>query len=172
MTKVQELPMSWIGFDSMRGRLLAGAGSADLRDGLVPPEGFAQVRALAQQPFRGTRCYVRHAIASHFLIHDLVVGTTSSFVAVGAPIPADAFAARMDNLAELEAVLERDGVVRIIVEKNGAELAGAPWVLPLATIGSLMVMSIENISDGAHRFVAGFSGEIDYGGRLKGPGWS
>ena len=146
---------TWMGFDSRSGRLLAGEVS---RTGDVMPAGFVAIVSRPQIPFRGTRLFVHQPIASSFLIHTLRVGNHEQTAACS-PIPADAFATRMDALAQIDEMFARDKVIEIKIGKTAAELLGAPWVLPLAMPGTEITIAIENIGDQPLRFVAGMLGE-------------
>lgn len=148
---------SWIGFDSRSGRLLAGEVN---RTGDVMPAGYVAIASRPQIPFRGLRLFVHQPIASSFLIHSLRVGNSEQTVSACAPIPADAFATRMDALAEIDAMFARDKVIEIKVGKTAAELLGSPWVLPIAPPGVEITIAIENIGDQPLRFVAGMLGKV------------
>jgi hypothetical protein len=118
----------WLGFDSRSGRLLAGEVT---RTGDIEPAGYVAIAVRPQIPFRGERLFVHQPIASSFIIHSLRVGFMETTV-TSAPIPADAFATRMDALAEIDAMFARDKVIEIKMGKSGAELLGSPWTLPIA----------------------------------------
>ncbi len=145
----------WLGFDSRCGRLLAGEVT---RTGDVMPAGYIAIVTRPQLPFRGQRLFVHLPIASSFLIHSLKVGNMEQTVA-SAPIPADAFATRMDVLAEIDALFARDKVIEVKIGKSGAELLGSPWVLPIANAVDVTIY-IENIGDRPLRFVAGMLGKV------------
>ena len=81
-------------------------------------------------------------------------------VAATSPIPADAFATRMDALAEIDAMFARDKVIEIKVGKSGAELLGSPWTLPLVDGGIDLTIYVENIDDRPLRFIAGMLGKV------------
>jgi hypothetical protein len=149
---------SWLGFDSRSGRLLAGEVT---RTGDVEPGGFIAIVTRPQIPFRGDRLFVHQPIASSFVIHSLRVGFMEMTVSASSPIPADAFATRMDALAEIDAMFARDKVIEIKVGKTGAELLGSPWSLPVAQIGTEITIYIENIGDRSLRFLAGMLGKVD-----------
>lgn len=146
----------WLGFDSRLGRLLAGEVT---RTGDVMPAGYIAIASRPQIPFRGERLFVHQPIASSFLIHSLRVGNSEQMASACAPIPADAFATRMDALAEIDAMFARDKVIEIKVGKTAAELLGSPWVLPVALPGIEITIFIENIGDRPLRFVAGMLGK-------------
>jgi hypothetical protein len=148
---------SWIGFDSRQGRLLAGEVT---RTGDLMPAGYAAIAARPQVPFRGMRLCVHQPIASSFVIHSLRVGQIEQTVSAGASIPADAFATRMDALAEIDAVFARDKVIEIKVGKTAVELLGSPWVLPFAPLGTEITIGVENIGDRPLRFLAGMLGKV------------
>lgn len=150
---------SWIGFDSRQGRLLAGEVN---RTGDVMPAGCIMVATRPQIPFRGTRLYVHQPIASSFLIHSLRVGHNEQTVSAAAPIPADAFATRMDALAQIDEMFARDKVIEIKVGKTAAELLGSPWVLPVAFVGTEIMIMVENIGDRPLRFLAGMLGKVEW----------
>lgn len=152
-----EAPDSWIGFDSRQGRLLAGEVT---RTGDVMPAGYIAIVMKPQLPFRGTRLFAHQPIASSFLIHSLRVGNQEQMVSAGAPIPADAFATRMDALAQIDELFARDKVIEIKVGKTVAELLGAPWILPVAQIGMEITIAVENIGDRPLRFLAGMLGKV------------
>ena len=147
---------SWIGFDSRCGRLLAGEVN---RTGDVEPGGYVAICSRPQLPFRGLRLFVHQPIASSFLIHSLRVGNSEQTVAC-APIPADAFATRMDILAEIDAMFARDKVIEIKIGKTAAELLGSPWTLPVTPQGIDLTIAIENIGDRPLRFLAGMLGKV------------
>lgn len=148
---------SWIGFDSRSGRLLAGEVN---RTGDVMPAGYVAIASRPQLPFRGLRLFVHQPIASSFIIHSLRVGNTEQTVSACSPIPADAFATRMDALAEIDAMFARDKVIEIKVGKIAVELLGSPWVLPVAPLGVEITLAIENIGDQPLRFLAGMLGKV------------
>jgi hypothetical protein len=154
-----EAPDSWIGFDSRQGRLLAGEIT---RTGDVLPAGYIAIAMKPQLPFRGTRLFVHQPIASAFLIHSLRVGHQEQMASAAAPIPADAFATRMDALAQIDELFARDKVIEIKVGKTAAELLGAPWILPVAQIGMEITIAVENISDRPRRFLAGMLGKVQW----------
>jgi hypothetical protein len=147
----------WLGFDSRSGRLLAGEVN---RTGDVMPAGYVAIASRPQLPFRGFRLFVHQPIASSFLIHSLRVGNSEQTVSGCSPIPADAFATRMDALAEIDAMFARDKVIEIKVGKTAAELLGSPWVLPVTPVGIDITISVENIGDRPLRFIAGMLGKV------------
>jgi hypothetical protein len=147
---------SWLGFDSRLGRLLAGEVN---RSGEVMPAGALMLVSRVQILFRGERLFVHQPIASSFVIHALRVGNMEQ-TAASMPVPADAFATRMDALAEIDAMFARDKVIEIKVGKSGAELLGSPWVLPIAPPGTEITIVVENIGDRPLRFLAGMLGEV------------
>ena len=149
-------PDGWIGFDSRQGRLLAGEVT---RTGDVEPGGYVVIMSRPQRPFRGERLFVHSPIASSFIIHSMRVGHCELTAAVSV-IPADAFATRMDALAQMDEMFARDKVIEIKVGKSGAELLGSPWTLPLAPIGTDLMIAIENIGDRPLRFIAGMLGKL------------
>ena len=149
-----ELPLSgdgWIGFDSRSGRLLAGEVTPS---GEVMPAGFVMIVSRPQVPFRGERLFAHLPIASSFIIHSLRVGSREMTASAMSPIPADAFATRMD------AMFARDKVIEIKVGKKGVELLGSPWSLPLARVGDELMIAVENIGDRPLRFLAGMLGKV------------
>ena len=146
----------WLGFDSRNGRLLAGEVT---RTGDVDRGGYVAIATRPQVQFRGRRLFVHLPIASSFLIHSLKVGNAEQ-TAANAPIPADAFATRMDALAEVDAMFARDKVIEVKVGKSGAELLGSPWYLPAALAGTDLTIFVENIGDRPLRFVAGMLGDV------------
>lgn len=152
-----EVPDGWIGFDSRSGRLLAGEVT---RTGDLAPGGYAAIASKPQLPFRGERLFVHQPIASSFLIHSLRVGLMEQTVSACSPIPADAFATRMDALAQIDEMFARDKVIEIKVGKTAAELLGAPWTLPIAFVGCDITIAVENIGDRPLRFVAGMLGKV------------
>lgn len=123
------------------------------------PGGYVIIASRPQLSFRGERLFVHQPVASAFLIHSLRVGTREMTAAVG-PIPADAFATRMDALAEIDAMFARDRVIEIKVGKKAIELLGSPWTLPVAEPGDEIMIYVENISDRPLRFVAGMVGKV------------
>jgi len=147
----------WLGFDSRSGRLLAG--EVD-RTGDVMPAGYIVLESRPQIPFRGNRLFVHLPIASSFLIHSLRVGTREALASASAPIPADAFATSMEAIAEIDAMFARDKVIEIKVGKKAAELLGSPWTLPLATVGSSIMIYVENVGDRPLRFLGGMLGKV------------
>lgn len=146
----------WLGFDSRSGRLLAGEVT---RTGDILPAGYVAIASKPQILFRGERLFVHLPIASSFLIHSLRVGTRE-MTAAWSPIPADAFATRMDALAEIDAMFARDKVIEIQVGKTAAELLGSPWTLPVVPPGTDVMIAVENISDRPLRFIAGMLGKV------------
>lgn len=148
---------SWLGFDSRSGRLLAGEVT---RTGDVMPGGCVAIASRPQVLFRGMRLFVHQPIASSFLIHSLRVGNLEQTVSGCSPIPADAFATRMDALAEIDAMFARDKVIEVKIGKIAAELLGSPWVLPIAPLGVDITIAIENIGDQPLRFIAGMLGGV------------
>lgn len=147
----------WIGFDSRSGRLLAGEVT---RTGEVEPAGYVMIVSRPQVPFRGERLFVHLPIASSFLIHSFRVGTREMTAAACSPIPADAFATRMDAIAAMDEMLARDKVIEVKVGKNGVELLGSPWTLPQTRVGDDLMIAIENIGDRPLRFLAGMLGKV------------
>lgn len=147
----------WIGFDSRLGRLLAGEVTPT---GDVMPAGFIAIVSRPQIPFRGERLFVHLPIASSFLIHSLRVSSREMTASAMAPIPADAFATRMDAIAEIDAMFARDKVIEIKVGKKAAELLGSPWTLPIAQPGTDIILYVENVGDRPLRFVAGMLGKV------------
>jgi hypothetical protein len=146
----------WLGFDSRLGRLLAGEVT---RTGDLMPAGYVAIASRPQVSFRGYRLLVHQPIASSFLIHSLRVATQETMTSCVSPIPADAFATRMDAIAEIDAMLARDKVIEIKVGKRASELLGSPWALPIARPGTEVTISVENIGDRPLRFVAGMLGK-------------
>jgi len=147
----------WLGFDSRSGRLLAGEVN---HTGDVMPAGYVAIASRPQIPFRGVRLFVHLPIASSFLIHSLRVSTRDAMVSGASPIPADAFATRMDVLAEIDALFARDKVIEIKVGKTAAELLGSPWSLPIAGPGIEITIAVENIGDRPLRFLGGMLGKV------------
>ena len=147
----------WIGFDSRSGRLLAGEVT---RTGDLMPAGYAAIASRPQRPFRGLRLFVHQPIASSFLIHSLRVGNSEQTVSACSPIPADAFATRMDALAQMDEMFARDKVIEIKIGKTAAELLGSPWILPVTPQGMEIILSVENIGDRPLRFIAGMCGKV------------
>jgi len=152
---------SWLGFDSRHGRLLAGGGIVALSEGLVAPGDTIMVSSVPQIPFRGERLFTWQATASAFLIHGLRIGNAEQTVGYG-PIPADAFATRMDRLAEIEAIYKQHEVFELKIEKNAYEILGMEWPLPFVQGGTDMRFTVENVSDKPARFVAGLLGKIEH----------
>lgn len=148
----------WIGFDSRNGRLLAGEVN---KTGEILPAGYVALASRPQVPFRGERLFVHQPIASSFLIHSLRIGTSERIVSASSPIPADAFATRMEALAVIEELFARDKVIEIKVGETGAELLGSPWGLPIAQPGTDLVIYVENIGDRPLRFLAGMLGVVE-----------
>jgi len=148
----------WLGFDSRSGRLLAGEVT---KSGEVERGGYVAIVSRPQIPFRGERLFVHQPIASAFIIHSLRVGNLETTVSAMSPIPADAFATRMDALAEMDAMFARDKVIEVKVGKKGVELLGSPWTLPLTRpgIGEITIY-VENIGDRPLRFLAGMLGKV------------
>jgi hypothetical protein len=149
--------VSWIGFDSRSGRLLAGEVTPT---GDVMPAGSIAIVSRPQIPFRGERLFVHQPIASSFFIHSLRVGQRETKASGMSPIPADAFATRMEAIAEIDAMFARDKVIEIKVGKKAAELLGSPWTLPIAFPGTDITLYVENVGDRPLRFVAGMLGEV------------
>ena len=150
----------WLGFDSMSGRMLAGD-PAEMRfaHGIVSPKTTISICNRPQiARWRGERLFVHQPVASSFLIHDIRVGNLSAICAYG-PIPADAFATRMDRLAYVQDIFDREGVIEMKIEKTGAEVLGMEWPLPMARAAAEVTLIIENISEEPARFLAGFLGE-------------
>lgn len=148
----------WLGFDSRSGRLLAGEVT---KTGELQPAGAVVIVSRPQVPFRGMRLFVHQPIASSFLIHSLRVGLCEQ-TASAAPIPADAFATRMDMLAQVDEMFARDKVIEIKVGKTAAELLGSPWVLPMVQVGTDITIAVENIGDRPLRFLAGMLGKVSW----------
>jgi hypothetical protein len=149
----------WLGFDSRSGRLLAGEVNPT---GDVQPGGYIAIASRPQVAFRGERLCVHLPIASSFLIHSLRAGTREMTVTATSPIPADAFATRMDALAEVDALFARDKVIEVKIGKNGAELLGSPWTLPFVDGGIDLILYVENIGDRPLRFLAGMLGKVHH----------
>jgi len=156
--KDKEIADGWIGFDSRHGRLLAGEGAVT-RTGDILPGCYVVVATRPQVSFRGQRLFVHLPIASSFLIHSLRVGNSEQ-TAAAEPIPGDAFATRMDTLAQMDEMFARDKVIEVKVGKTGVELLGSPWTLPLASPGMELAITVENIGDRSLRFVAGMLGKV------------
>jgi hypothetical protein len=128
--------------------------------GEVMPGGYIAIASRPQVPFRGERLFVHQPIASSFVIHSFRAGLMEMTVAATAPIPADAFATRMDALAQIDAMFARDKVIEIKVGKTGAELLGSPWTLPSVQPGTDIAIYVENIGDRPLRFLAGMLGKV------------
>lgn len=152
---------SWLGFDSRYGRLLAGGGERIPSEGLVLPGDTVTIVSRPQISFAGERLSIYLLIASSFLIHSLKVGNAEQTVSFG-PIPADAFATRMDQLAEIEEIYKQHEAFEIKVQKGAYELLGQEWPLPMVGSGTDIMFTVENISDTPKRFIAGFFGRTDY----------
>lgn len=150
---------SWLGFDTRNGRLIVGLNEKTPRpEGTLCPGEFAQICARPQVPWRGERLCVWSHCAPSFFIHDVKVGNRSSFASSCAPIPADAFATRLDQLATIGAAYKRDGIVVIEVKKGAVEMLGLPFVLPTVQPSTDISMYVEHIGTEPMRFVAGFFG--------------
>lgn len=147
----------WLGFDSRAGRLLAGEVN---RTGDLMPAGYVAIATRPQVAIRGERLFVHQLVASSFVIHSLRVAVTETLVSAAAPIPADAFATRMDALAEIDAMFARDKVIEIKVSKKADELLGSAWTLPIAHAGTEITICVENIGDRPLRFLAGMRGKV------------
>jgi len=155
------IPKSWLGFDSRNGRLFAGAGTEhDLFVYGVPPRTTIRIESRPQTEFRGERLFVHQPIAPHFLIHSVRVGNMETTAGYG-PIPADAFATRMDRIAEIDVLLKQNEVFELKIDRNAYEILGMEWPLPAIQGGTLVMMTIENIDDHPHRFVAAWLGRTD-----------
>lgn len=150
----------WIGFDSRLGRLLAGEVN---HTGDVMPGGYVVISSKPQIPFRGERLFVHLPIASAFLIHSMRVGTREMIASAMSPIPADAFATRMDGLAEIDAMFARDKVIEIKVGKKGVEMLGSPWSMPRTRPGDELMIYVENVGAEPLRFLAGMLGKVPGG---------
>lgn len=124
------------------------------------PGGSALLVSRPQIPFRGRRLFVHQRIASAFLIHSLRVGSRE-MTASCSPIPADAFATRMDALAQIDEMFARDKVIEIRIGKSAEEVLGAPWTLPAAPPGTDIVLTVENIGTAPLRFLAGMLGDVE-----------
>lgn len=147
----------WLGFDSRQGRLLAGEVN---RTGEVMPGGFVAIVSRPQVvAFRGERLFVHQPIASSFVIHSVRVQCQEALIAPY-PIPADAFATRMDVLAQMDEMFARDKVIEVRVGKTAAELLGSPLTLPTTRAGDEIMISVENIGDAPLRFLAGMLGKV------------
>lgn len=155
-----KIDCAWLGFDSRGGRLYAGDTVG--KDGEVPPGTTIQIIQRPQVPWRGSRLFVHQPIASNFLIHEIYVGNYCTTVAAGSAIPADAFATKIDRLAEVDAIFKRDEVFRLEIKKSGLDMLGAEWPLPIAHPGCDVRIMIENIARFPHRFIAGFLGQTDW----------
>jgi hypothetical protein len=148
---------AWLGFDSRQGRLLAGEVT---RTGEVEPGGFVGIVSRPQvHAFRGERLFVHQPIASSFVIHSVRVQCREALVA-SCPIPADAFATRMDALAQMDEMFARDKVIEVRVGRTAAELLGSPLTLPTALVGDEIMLSVENIGGAPLRFLAGMLGKV------------
>ena len=152
---------SWLGFDSRYGRLLAGAGDRIPHEGLVLPGDTVTITTRPQIPFAGERLSTHLPIASSFLIHSLRVGNAEQTVSFG-PIPADAFATRMDQLAEIEAIYKQGEAFELKIQKGAYDLIGEEWPLPMVFASCDLTFTVENISSEPRRFIAGFFGRTDY----------
>ena len=150
----------WIGFDSRLGRLLAGEVN---HTGDVMPGGYVMITSRPQISFRGERLCVHIPIASSFLIHSMRVGMREMTASAATAIPADAFATRMDGLAEIDAMFARDKVIEIKVGKRGVEMLGSPWSMPRTRPGDELMIYVENVGDAPLRFLAGMLGKVPGG---------
>lgn len=158
---------TWMGFDSRYGRLLAGEEYSrqmsilnqerEFVSGKVMPASAMTITTRPQVIFKGERLCVSHTIAPSFLIHSLRIGTREAMTAGTQPIPADAFATKMESLAEIEAMLRQDMVVELSVGQKASDI-GSPWTLPTAHVSMDVSLRIENIGDRPLRFVAGMLG--------------
>lgn len=107
--------------------------------------------------FRGERLLVWDQCASYFLIRSITVGMRENLVSLD-PLPASAFATRMDKLARIDEIFKRDGVITISVDKTGAEMLGNPITLPTASPGCDISMIVENLAGHCMYFHAAFMG--------------
>lgn len=149
---------SWLGVDSRHGKFLIG----DAASGMVKPGDVVSIIARTYIPFRGERLCVWSGCAESFIIHTVMVGTAVR-LAAAAPIPADAFMARMDALAMMdELVVNEKGAIIVKVGKRGNEMGmpGAPMTLPIALPGMDICLHVENVGTEPKRFLAGFMGKI------------
>lgn len=157
----EDTPKAWLGYDSCYGRLLAGSGDLVPRNGLVPPGSTILITNRPQLPFRGRRLFVHQPIASSFLIHDVKVGQRAMTASFG-PIPADAFATRLDQIATVDALFKQHEVFELKIGKRAAEMLGSEWTLPRVEGGMAdITMMIENISAEPLRFIGAWMGDRD-----------
>jgi hypothetical protein len=152
----KQMRTSWIGFDSRLGQLLAGDSSR--RTGNVHPDETIVITVRPQvAAWRGERLFVHQPIASSFVIHGLRIGARETTAASGA-IPADAFATRMDRLAEIDEMFRREGTWELKIDKVASEILGASWILPTCFCAQDVSLIVENIGDRPLRFLAGMLG--------------
>lgn len=152
------MPTGWLGFDSRHGRLLAG--DTLQRDGLIKPGDTAIIESRPQRPWRGVRLYVHGPCADSFILHSARAGARESLIATD-PIPCDAFATRLDQLASIDALFKRDEVFVLTIEKAASRQLGEELLMPLVVPGDRICLHVENVGSAPCRFVAGFLGEID-----------
>jgi hypothetical protein len=148
----------WLGLDSRNARLIVGMKEERRPEGILHPGEFVLISVKPQIPWLGERLCVWSRCASSFFIHDIKVGNRSSFACVN-PLPADAFATRLDQLAVIEEAFKRDGAVVIDVTKGAVDGLGMPFVLPTVQPGMEVAIYVEHIGTEPMRFVAGFLGK-------------
>lgn len=127
----------------------------------IPPGKTEQVIARPQLPFRGDRLAVWSGCAPSFFIEDIRVGSQCQGVQAGT-IPADAFATRLDILPLLDAKLQKDGFVEVRISKKAEECFGQPLAMPLAPVGTSVIVVVTNVTNESLRFVGVILGDQEY----------
>lgn len=155
MVTPQEQNMAYdslLGFDSRSGKYLVSLRGKDV-GGLVKPMEVLSISSQPQLPFRCRHFTVWAPCASNFLLHDIRLGTASQMASAVAPVHLSAFATQLDMLSVLSTNLEKDGVVKLEIEKQALEVL-PKLVLPTVGPGMNIVLTVENIGSLSQRFLA------------------
>ena len=130
-------------------------------DVLIPAGATAQVVGRPQLPFRGDRLAIWSGCAPNFFIEDIRVGNVCQGVQAGT-IPADAFATRLDLLPLLDAKLQKEGLVEVRISKKAEECFGQPLAMPLAPVGTSVIVVVTNVTKEPVRFVGVILGDQEW----------
>lgn len=138
--------------------LFAGLNSRQM----VPAAGTCMIVTRPQIPFRPLRFWVDPDRASDFIIHAIYIGVQIEGFVNSESVPAAMFSTVRDNLPALDAVLERDGIVKVNVEKKALEVLGLDIAFPSMIPGQDFTVMVQNISGQARMFrgaIIGIPGE-------------
>ncbi len=125
---------------------------------MIEPLQIAIIPTRVQVPFRGDRLAVWSKVAADFFIHGIRVGNRALGAQAG-PMPADAFATRLDLLPLLDQQLNERGMVEIRISKLASECFGQPIAFPKCHAATDIYVTVENVSDAPKRFVGVILGD-------------